>query len=60
MERSDYSRYDHRLKNLVSASDDIRKFEAYGISMGTLRERKKKRVRDFFTIPKLEFSAFQL
>ncbi|MEI8026370.1 MAG: hypothetical protein WCI18_08475 [Pseudomonadota bacterium] len=32
MERSDYRRYYHRLKNLVAASDDIRKFEVYGIS----------------------------
>ena len=48
MERSDYRRYDHRLKNLVAASDDIKKFEAYGISMGTLRDWKKKGVRDFF------------
>ena len=28
MEISDYRRYDYRLKNLVAASDDIRKFEA--------------------------------
>ena len=60
MERSDYRRYDHRLKNLVAASDDIKKFEAYGISLGTLREWKKKGVREFFTIPELELSASDL
>ena len=40
MERSEYRRYDHRLKNLVATSDDIRKFLKFGISLSTLREWK--------------------
>ena len=31
MERSEYRRYDPRLKNLVADSEDIRKFLKYGI-----------------------------
>jgi len=42
MQRSDYRRYDHRLKNLVAASDDIKKFEAYGISQGPFENVRKK------------------
>ena len=36
MERSEYSRYDPRLKNLVVDSEDIRKFLNFGISLSTL------------------------
>ena len=60
MERSDYRRYDHRLKNFLATSDDIKKFEAYGISMGPLLEWKKKGVHEFFTIPELERRASDL
>lgn len=41
MERSEYRRYDPRLKNLVATSDDIRKFLKFGISLSTLREWEK-------------------
>ncbi len=60
MERSGYRRYDYRLKNLGAASNDLKKFEAYGISIGTLREWKKKGVREFFTTPELDMSASDL
>ena len=60
MERSDYRRYDPRLKNLVATSDDIRKFLKFGISLSTLREWKKNGVREFFTIPELELSTSEL
>jgi hypothetical protein len=45
MERSEYLCYDSRLKNLVAASEDIRKFLKYGISLSTLRDWKKNGVR---------------
>jgi len=48
MERSEYLRYDPRLKNLVAASDDIRDFFKFGISLSTLREWKKNGIREFF------------
>jgi putative transposase len=60
MERSEYRRYDPRLKNLVAASDDIRKFLKFGISLSTLREWKKNGVREFFSIPELELSTSEL
>jgi putative transposase len=60
MERSEYRRYDPRLKNLVATSDDIRKFLKFGISLSTLREWKKNGVREFFTIPELELSTSEL
>ncbi len=60
MERSDYRRYDPRLKNLVATSDDIRKFLKFGILLSTLREWKKNGVREFFTIPELELSTSEL
>ncbi len=60
MERSEYRRYDPRLKNLVATSDDIRKFLKFGISLSTLREWKKNGVREFFSIPELELSTSEL
>ncbi len=60
MERSEYRRYDPRLKNLVAASDDIRKFLKYGISLSTLREWKKNGIREFFTAPELQLSTSEL
>jgi hypothetical protein len=60
MERSEYRRYDPRLKNLVATSDDIRKFLKFGISLSTLREWKKNGVREFLTIPELELSTSEL
>ena len=60
MERSEYRRYDPRLKNLVAASNDIRMFLKFGISLSTLREWKKNGIRDFFTIPELELSTSEL
>ena len=60
MERSEYWRYDPRLKNLVAASNDIRMFLKFGISLSTLREWKKNGIRDFFTIPELELSTSEL
>ena len=60
MERSEYRRYDPRLKNLVAASDDIRKFLKFGISLSTLREWKKNGVREFFSIPELELNTSEL
>ncbi len=60
MERSEYRRYDPRLKNLVAASDDIRKFLKFGISLSTLREGKKNGVREFFSIPELDLTTFDL
>jgi predicted ester cyclase len=60
MERSEYRRYDPRLKNLVADSEDIRKFLKYGISLSTLREWKKNGVREFFTIPELDWNTSDL
>ena len=60
MERSECRRYDPRLKNLVAASDDIRKFLKFGISLSTLREWKKNGVREFFSIPELQLSTSEL
>jgi hypothetical protein len=60
MERSEYRRYDPRLKNLAAASDDIRKFLKFGISLSTLREWKKNGGREFFSIPELELSTSEL
>ena len=60
MERPEYRRYDPRLKNLVAASDDIRKFLKFGISLSTLREWKKNGVREFFSIPELELNTSEL
>ena len=60
MDRSEYRRYDHRLKNLVATSVDIRKFLKYGISLSTLKEWKKNRAREFFTIPELELNTSEL
>ena len=57
MERSEYRRYDPRIKNLVAASDDIRKFLKFGISLSTLGEWKKNCVREFFTIPELDLNT---
>ncbi|MEI8025650.1 MAG: hypothetical protein WCI18_04800 [Pseudomonadota bacterium] len=48
MVRSDYRRYVHRLKNLVAASGDLRKFEAYGISLGTLGDMEEIRSSGVF------------
>ena len=44
MDRSEYLRYDPRLKNLVAASDDMLNFLNFGISLSTLREWKKNGV----------------
>jgi hypothetical protein len=60
MVRSEYKRYDPRLKNLVANSDDIRNFLKFGISLSTLREWKKNGVREFFSIPELELSTSEL
>jgi hypothetical protein len=60
MERSEYRRYDPRLKNLVAASDDIREFLKFGVSLSTLREWKKNGAREFFSIPELELSTSEL
>ena len=60
MERSEYRRYDPRLKNLVATSEDIRKFLKHGISLSTLREWKKNGVREFFTIPELDWNTSDL
>ena len=60
MDRSEYRRYDHRLKNLVATSDDIRKFLKYGISLSTLKEWKKNGAREFFTIPELDLNTSEL
>ena len=59
-ESSEYRRYDPRLKNLVAASDDIRKFLKFGISLSTLREWNKNGVREFFTIPELDLTTSDL
>ena len=60
MDRSEYRRYDHRLKNLVATSDDIRKFLKYGILLSTLKEWKKNGAREFFTIPELDLNTSEL
>jgi hypothetical protein len=60
MERSEYRRYEPRLKNLVAASDDIRKFLIYGISLSTPRDWKKKDLREFFTILELDLTTSDL
>ena len=60
MDRSEYRRYDHRLKNIVATSDDIRKFLKYGFSLSTLKEWKKNGAREFFTIPELVLNTSEL
>ena len=60
MKISGYRGYDHRPKNLVATSDDIRKFLKYGISLSTLKEWKKNGEREFFTIPELELNTSEL
>lgn len=60
MNRSEYRRYDHRLKNLVATSDDIRNFLKYGISLSTLNEWKTNGAREFFMIPELDLNTSEL
>ena len=57
MERSECRRYDPCLKNIVTASNDIRKFLEYEISLSTLRDWKKNGVREFFTILELDLTT---
>ena len=60
MERSEYRRYHPRLKNFVAASEDIRKFLNSGISLSTVRDWKKKGVKEIYTIPELDLTTSDL
>ena len=58
--RSQYRRYDPRLKNLVAKSRKIDSFALLGIPKSNLRQWVKNEEQDYFTLPELELDTSAL
>ena len=58
--RSEYRRYDPRLRNLVANSGDLERFAKLGIPLSTLRQWIKNGAKDFFTLPEFEMDNEEL